>query len=132
MTNYFEKHVLSIAIFLSNSNKLQNFNINYKKSMGGVIVRCRVSDLRNKEVICRSDGVRLGCVDDVLFDTVDAKAVAIVIFGRLKLFGLLGRCDDIVISWDKIVLIGEDIILVDHKVDHRPPKKRKLLGLRIY
>ena len=84
---------------------------------------CRLADLRNKEVVCRSNGVILGCVDDVEIDVKDARLVAIVIFGKLKFFGLFGRCDDIVIGWDNIVLIGEDIILVDFKAD-RPGKRR--------
>ena len=85
---------------------------------------CRIMDLRNKEVICRSNGVRLGCVDDVEIDVKTAQMISIIIFGRLKFFGILGRCDDIIIRWNNIVLIGEDTILVDYKCD-APKKKRR-------
>lgn len=87
---------------------------------------CRVCDLRNKEVICKGNGVKLGCVDDVLINVKDARLVAIVIYGRLKCFGLLGRCDDIVINWENIALIGEDTILVDYNSTVPRHKKRKL------
>ena len=54
------------------------------------------------------------CVDDVEVDTVTAKLVAIVIFGRWRCFGLLGKEENIVIKWENICLIGEDTILVDY------------------
>lgn len=68
--------------------------------------------MRNKEVINVKDGCRIGCVNDVEVDMKCAKLVAIVIYGRLKCFGLLGRCEDIVIKWENIEVIGEDTILV--------------------
>lgn len=85
-------------------------------------MNCRIVDMRHKEVICSSNGMRLGFVDDVEVDTANACLVSIVIFGKLKFFGIFGRCDDIIIPWKDIELIGEDTILVRHKCDNRPPK----------
>lgn len=68
--------------------------------------------MRNKEVINVKDGCRIGCVNDVEVDMKCAKLVAIVIYGKLKLFGLLGREDDIIIKWENIEVVGEDTILV--------------------
>lgn len=85
---------------------------------------CKVTDLRHKEVINSKTGCRLGCVDDVEIDTVTAKLVSIVIYGRPRFFGLFGRCDDLVIRWDHISLIGEDTILVNH-CPPPPPRHRK-------
>ena len=76
-------------------------------------MNCRIVDLRNKEVINIKNGARLGCVSDVEVDTCDAKLVAIVIYGRPRLFGLLGREDDCIIDWCDIEIIGEDSILVN-------------------
>ncbi len=73
---------------------------------------CRVTDLRHKEVINRRNGCRIGCVDDVEVDTVSAKLVAIIIYGKPRFFGLFGRYDDLVIRWENIDLIGEDTILI--------------------
>ena len=61
----------------------------------------------------------MGCVDDVEVDTCTAQLVSLVIFGRAKLFGVLGREDDIVIGWKEIEVIGEQTILVNHPM---PPR----------
>ncbi|CDB23622.1 sporulation protein YlmC/YmxH family [Clostridium sp. CAG:557] len=87
-------------------------------------MRCRVVDMRNKEVINVKTGVRLGCVSDVEIDTKDAKLLAIVIYGRLRWCGLLGREDDIIIKWDDIEIIGEDTILVKHNVGAKRKRRR--------
>lgn len=76
-------------------------------------MNCRTVDMRHKEVINIKDGTRLGCVGDVEIDVKNAKLVAIVIYGKPRCFGVLGRCEDIVIGWEKIEIIGEDTILVD-------------------
>ncbi len=84
---------------------------------------CRIVDMKNKEVISMKDGCRIGCVDDVEVDMHCAKLVAIIVHGRLKCFGLLGREDDIVIKWENIEVIGEDTILVKcHPVTTRRKK----------
>ncbi len=75
---------------------------------------CRIMDLRYKEVINVNDGSCMGCVSDVEIDTCCAGVTAIVIYGRQKLFGLLGREEDIVICWNQIQCIGEDTVLVKY------------------
>lgn len=72
----------------------------------------RITDLMEKDVISLEDGQSLGCVCDAEIDICEQKICAIVIFGRLRFFGLLGREDDIIIKWEDIELIGEDTILV--------------------
>ena len=52
---------------------------------------CRMGDLRMKEVISVKNGGRLGFVCDVEIDTSTAKITALVVYGRSRLFGLLGR-----------------------------------------
>ena len=56
---------------------------------------CRIAELRHKEVINQSDGMRLGFVDDVEIDTKNACLISVIIYGRPKLFGILDRHDDI-------------------------------------
>lgn len=85
---------------------------------------CRIADLRHKEVVNIKDGTCLGCVNDVEVDTCNAKLVAIIIYGRLKCFGLFGRQDDLVIRWENIEVIGEDTILVCNTVNRQPKKRR--------
>ena len=89
-------------------------------------MNCRMLDMRHKEVINIKDGTRLGCVNDVEIDTCTAKLVAIVIYGRLKFLGLLGREDDMVIKWNEIEVIGEDTILVSYNLCQRTKKHSRI------
>ena len=74
---------------------------------------CRMGELRNKEVINVKDGTIIVFVCDVEIDTHTAVLTAVVVYGRLRLFGLLGREEDFVIPWQDIVLIGDDAVLVN-------------------
>ena len=75
-------------------------------------MQCTLTDLRNKEVIDMKTGLRLGFVDDIEFDTESGQVTSLVIFGRPRAFGIMGREGDIVIKCPEIALIGEDTILV--------------------
>lgn len=72
----------------------------------------RAGELRQKEVININDASRLGYVSDVEVSLSKGEIEAIVVPGKMKLFNF-GKNDDLVITWDKIKQIGEDIILVD-------------------
>ena len=72
----------------------------------------RFMDFRKKEIINGRDGVKVGYVDDIVFDTKSAAVQSIVVYGRLRFFGLFGRGDDLLIPWEDIEMIGEDTILV--------------------
>ena len=86
-------------------------------------MQVRVVDLRYRDVINIKDGCRLGCVNDIEIDTCTARVLCIVIYGRLKLFGLLGREDDIIIPWENIDIIGDDTILVNFCQKQHSKKK---------
>lgn len=79
---------------------------------------CSLSELRSKEVINAKTGLKLGFVDDIEFDTATGNVTAIIIFGRPRAFGLMGRDQDITIRCEDIEVIGEDTVLVrfDDKV----------------
>ena len=70
-------------------------------------------DLKCKDVIQYRTGENLGRVDDVRFDEVEARLQAVILHGRLRLFGLLGRDDDLEIGWQDIKSIGLDVVMVD-------------------
>ena len=74
---------------------------------------CHVGDLRYKDVVNIKNGIRIGCVDDVEINTCTAEVTALVIYGRRKLFGLLGREEDRIFPWESVRRFGEDIILVE-------------------
>lgn len=92
---------------------------------------CRITDLRYKEVVNVRDGSCLGYVSDIEVDTVTAKVVSLIIFGRCKLFGLFFREDDIIIRWCDIEIIGEDTILVNMRPETRDVKQKKG-GFRLF
>ena len=73
----------------------------------------RLADLRYKEVINVLDGSRYGHVEDVEFDPDSGQIAALVVPGRPRLFGLLGRGEDVVIPWSAVRRFGEDLILVE-------------------
>ena len=76
-------------------------------------MKCTLAELRYKEVIEIVDGSRYGFVGDVELDMESGTVKAIVIPGRLRWFGLLGREEDIVFPWSSVKRFGEDIILVE-------------------
>ena len=86
---------------------------------------CRVTDLHCKEVVCVSDGSRLGYVSDVEVEVPAGRVRAIIIPGKCKFFGLFGHEEDYVIPWGAICRIGDDIILVDCKISEcRVPRPK--------
>ena len=72
----------------------------------------RAGSLRQKEVININDAARLGYVSDVEVSLEKGEIEAIIVPGRMRVFNF-GKNDDLVITWDKIFKIGEDVILVD-------------------
>ena len=73
----------------------------------------RIAELRYKEVISVEDGSRYGYVGDLEIDLDTGQVHALVIPGRRRFFGLLGREEDKVIPWASVRRFGEDIILVE-------------------
>ncbi len=73
---------------------------------------CSLAELRNKEVVNVKTGMKIGYVDDVEIDTASSSVVALVVYGRPRCMGILGRDEDVVIKCRDIELIGEDTILV--------------------
>lgn len=73
----------------------------------------RIGELRYKEVIDMADGCRYGYPQDIVVELSTGQMTALVIPGRPRFFGLLGRDEDILIPWSRVRQVGEDIILVE-------------------
>lgn len=73
---------------------------------------CRLEELRCREVIDMTTGERLGFIDDVEMDIETASVKALVIYGRPRLFGLLGRGEDDIVPCSAVKVIGKDVILI--------------------
>lgn len=70
-------------------------------------------DFKHKEVININDGKRLGFVQDVTANLETGIITSIIVPGSNKILGIFASSDDIVIPWEKIKCIGDDIILVE-------------------
>lgn len=75
----------------------------------------RISELRDRDVVNVNDGRRLGIISDVDLDTESGDINAIIIPGEGGFMGVLGKKQDIIIPWDRIVKVGVDTILVDYE-----------------
>lgn len=89
---------------------------------------CRITDMRQKQVVCIKSGTLLGYVGDVEVNTCDGKIVNIVVFGRPKCFGLFGRYEDIILPWSTIEVIGRDAMLVNFEPPQNQKRKRSFLN----
>lgn len=70
-------------------------------------------DFRHKEVINITDAKRLGYVQDVTADLETGKITSIIVPGSNKIMNLFASNNEIVIPWDHIKSIGDDLILVE-------------------
>lgn len=83
-----------------------------------------IRELCAKEVVQMEKGVCLGRADDLVFDPATARLQSLILLGRPKLFGLLGRDEDLVIPWQEIGTIGEDAVLVNTALPEPPPAQK--------
>lgn len=86
-----------------------------------------IRQLCEKEIVQMEQGVCLGKADDLTFDPVTAQLENLILLGRPKLFGLLGREETLTIPWQEIETIGTDAVLVHTAVQPpSPPQTQDL------
>lgn len=86
-------------------------------------------ELSKKEVVQLKEGACLGKIDDMVIDPDQAKIEKLLMLGRPKLFGLLGRGETLVIDWNEIEKIGADALLVTTELPERQGQEEKRTGL---
>ena len=91
-------------------------------------MNCRIAELRNKEVINVKNGERIGFISDVEIDTHTARISSIIVYGKLRCFGVFGREKDFIIPWCDISLFGNDAVLVKYET----PKDEEKTGLSAF
>ncbi len=96
-----------------------------RREDGGVCMENTLEELRWKEVIGVSNGIRYGFVSDVVIDLSSGCVKALIVPGRARFFGLFGSREPQVLSWKDIRHIGEDIILVEGLPHHGPPRRER-------
>ena len=70
-------------------------------------------DFKHKEVINITGATRLGYVQDVTADLKTGVITSIIVPGNNKMFNIFRSNNEIVIPWEKIKCIGDEIILVE-------------------
>ena len=69
-----------------------------------------------------------GRADDLRFEPQPAALEGLVLLGRPRLFGLLGRQEDVFIPWREIDTIGADVILVRTQLPAAPKARAGFLA----
>mgnify|MGYP003174393850 FL=1 len=80
-----------------------------------------IRELCEKEVVQLEQGVCLGRADDLAFDPATARLQSLILLGRPRLFGLLGREENLTIPWQET--IGTDAVLVHTQLPSAAPSK---------
>ena len=70
-------------------------------------------DFKHKEVVNITNGKRLGYVQDVCADLETGTITHIIVPGSTKILNIFSQNNDIVIPWQKIKCIGDNLILVE-------------------
>ena len=70
-------------------------------------------DFKHKEVININNGKSLGYVQDVCADLETGMITSIIVPGSNKIMSFFNQNNDIVIPWQNIKCIGDDLILVE-------------------
>lgn len=72
----------------------------------------RLSELQNKSVVNLNDGKNIGNIIDLEINE-DGTALGLIVEKHVFLISSLSNKKEIVIKWDQIKKIGEDVILVN-------------------
>ncbi len=87
---------------------------------------CRLAHLQCREVICLSDGARLGTVGDVEVDTDTGRVSALVLMPEWSLRSLFGAGEERIVRWEDVERIGDEYILARRAAVRQKPRKEDL------
>ncbi|MCK8823710.1 YlmC/YmxH family sporulation protein [Fuchsiella alkaliacetigena] len=73
----------------------------------------KTSELKQKEVINVNNGERLGLIRDIELDLKAGKIESIIVPGEKKVWSFFAKDNDLIIAWDQVEKIGEDVVLVN-------------------
>ena len=77
-----------------------------------------MSELQTKEIIDISSGKKIGVITDIIVDS-KGNIIKLILDRRSGKRFLSNVKDDVEIFWNQIIKIGDDIILVDSKNNHK-------------
>ncbi|TXL67605.1 YlmC/YmxH family sporulation protein [Cerasibacillus terrae] len=75
-----------------------------------------LSELQLKEVITINNGKRLGHLSDLEIDPHYGNILAIIIYLRDG-NAFFGKQEELIIYWEQIITIGDDVILIEERED---------------
>ncbi|MCD7732554.1 MAG: YlmC/YmxH family sporulation protein [Oscillospiraceae bacterium] len=89
-------------------------------------MKCTLTELKHKEIIETKTGTMLGKISDIEINTDDASVVSVIVYGRPRFFGILGRDSDMIIRYSDIDLVGRDAVLIssEEKLSWRDQQSR--------
>ena len=82
-----------------------------------------IRELCEKEVVQLEQGVCLGIWPLIPPPPVCTRLQSLILLGRPRLFGLLGREENLTIPWQEIETIGTDAVLVHTQLPSAAPSK---------
>ena len=88
-----------------------------------------IRELCEKEIVQLEKGICLGRADDLVFDPATARLESLILLGRPRMLGLLGRDESLTIPWQEIEIIGEDAVLVHTALPDTAERTSELTGL---
>ena len=91
-----------------------------------ILLLYNIEDFKNKQVVSVETGTVLGFVSELEIDTETGSVANIIIFGKQRLFGVLGREEDIQIPWQNIEVIGNETVLVKGPITVKNIKRKSL------
>lgn len=74
----------------------------------------KLTDISAKDVINDEDGAKLGKISDVEIDVATGRILNVSIYRGFKFMNLFGNKDVVQIPWNKIIKIGNDVIIVEN------------------
>lgn len=88
-------------------------------------MRSRITELSCKEVINVCDGTRYGFVNDVEVDCSCGRIINLIIHCRSGFATFFSSKHDIIVPWESIKRIGDDVILVEYVQECCCEKEKK-------
>lgn len=72
-----------------------------------------LSEIESKDVINVVDGKKVGCVIDLDIEINSGQIITMFIQPYSGLLSIFKRDDRIIVPWDQIIKIGQDVIIVN-------------------
>ncbi len=74
----------------------------------------KLTDLMQKDIINDDDGNKLGKIIDINLE-LDGTINSIIINKGIKFSNIFSSKEQVIVDWDKILKIGNDVIIVDYR-----------------